>query len=173
MTSEPSLEELDDEPWDGSQPWSLRVAVLLMRSAAGLSLLVMVIGFLRSAAIKRNLADLLHRQHNYSQHNVDILYQNLVASTVIVTVLSAAVWLWMAQTNGAGKKWARTIATGLGAVNVAQFVLSLGEDGLITLQLVLNGLNVLLAIVILVLLWRWESSDYYWAKSRRPAISSD
>lgn len=167
MTSDPL--SFDAEAADAvMQPWSIWIAVRLMWTAAAVSLLVLAVGLLTAGSIKRNLADQLRDRHTYSQHNVDTLYQNLLASTIIAALLAAAVWLWMARANGAGKKWARTVATALGVVNVAEFGLSIGAGGITVTQAVLTGLNISLSIAVVVLLWLPTSSDYYYLRSRRP-----
>ena len=164
----PAYSEDTDPGYDSEPPpRSIQTAVRLMWTGAVLSLGVLVLGLLSGGSIKQNIADQLREQHNFSQHNVDTVYHNVVASTVVVAILAAGVWLWMARANGAGKRWARTTATVLGAVNVAGFVLSLTQGQITALQLTLSGLNVILAVAVLVFLWRMESTDFYYARSRR------
>ena len=76
-------------------------------------------------------------------------------------------WLWMARANGAGKKWARAIATTLGGLNITWFAVSFSAEGVTVPQLVLAGASVVLAVAILALIWHPDSGDYYWYKSKR------
>lgn len=167
-SSEPTQPDAaDSSADDADQPPPIRLAVRLMWSGAALSLIVLAIGVLASGATKRTIADELRARHTYSQHNVDTVYQNVIASTVVVAVLAAVTWAWMAHANGAGKKWARLVATVLGAVNIGQFVLSMTSDGFTAVQLVLTGASVALAAVVLYLLWRPESTYFYLVRSHR------
>ena len=174
MTSDPPRAEDEDEGEDIEvdaaallPPWSIWYAVRLMWAGAALSLVVLAVTFLTADSIKRSIADRLCEQSNYSQHTADTQYQTLIASTVVVSLLGVVVWLWMARANGAGKKWARLFATGLGATNILGFLVSVTADGVTVPQIVLGGLNLLLAAAVLVLLWHPDSSDYYWFKSKR------
>ena len=84
---------------------------------------------------------------------------------IVVGVIAVGLWLWMAAANGAGKSWARIVATVLGALGALSAVLSLttGTGITIALQLVI----LVLAVAILVLLWRPASSAYFQARSAR------
>ena len=72
----------------------------------------------------------------------------------------------MAAANGAGKSWARVVATVLGGLGVlsAIFTITTGTGLTVAMQLV----SLVLAVTILVLLWRPASSAYFQARSARP-----
>jgi hypothetical protein len=171
MASDPPPEDEDEDIQVDVDalvpPWSIWYAVRLMWAGAVLSLAVLPVTFLTEDSIKRSIADQLREQNNYSQHTLDVQYQTLVASAVVVSLLGAVMWLWMARVNGAGKKWARLLATGLGVTNIVGFAASLTADGVTVPQIVLDGLGVLLAAAVLLLLWHPDSGDYYWFKSKR------
>lgn len=125
-------------------PGSIRAAVTLMCVAGGISLLSSVI---TSAAAGLLTDEGLRR----------VLYLILEWAGVL------ALWGWMAWKNGGGRRWARTLATVLGALNVAFLAFALlvvSSDGNPFLMSAL-GIEMLLAPVILVLLWRPESTDFY------------
>jgi hypothetical protein len=71
----------------------------------------------------------------------------------------------MASANGAGKSWARIVATVLGALGVVStlFALTTATGTTVALQVI----SLLLAIAILVLLWLPASSAYFRARSAR------
>lgn len=81
----------------------------------------------------------------------------------MVGLLGAALWLWMAYANKAGKSWARVVATVLGGLNILFTLFSLSGGG--GLNLIINVLTIALAAYILYLLYRPESSAYYAAVS--------
>jgi len=157
--------EIEEDLFD--PPWSITLAVRLMWAGAVLTLLVPAIGFFSVDSIKANIAAQLREQHQYSPGEVDSVYQNLVISNLIFALAGALLWIWMSRTNGAGKRWARTIATGLGMVNILAFGLSLNQGDASVVQLVLSGSSIALAGTILVLLWLPDSSDFYYMRSLR------
>jgi len=168
MSDDPEPTELEFEDAD-LQPWSIWYAVRLMWAGAALSLLGLLVGLLTIDEVKRAIAADLRDQHKYSQQDVDTIAQNILASTIIGSLLATVLWLWMARANGAGKKWARTVATTLGGLNIVWFALSITAEGATVAQLVVAGLIVAVAVAVVALLWHPHSSDYYWFKSKRRA----
>ena len=57
--------------------------------------------------------------------------------------------------------WARVVATVLGALTVLSPVSSVAQGQMTTLNLIVSLISLVLAIAVLVLLWRKESSAYY------------
>lgn len=149
------------------QPPSIVRAVMLMRAGAVLSIVSLVAGMATSGSLKDNIKKQLEDNGNYTQSNFDTAYNATIATVVVAGVLGVVLWLWMAHTNGKGRKWARVVATALGALSILSFVLVLGQGQAPALSLVLSAVTALLAIVILVLLWRRESTEFYLARSRR------
>ena len=167
MTSDdpqPTEEELAEADLP---PWSIWYAVRLMWAGAVLSLVGLIVSFLTLDEVKRNIGADLREQHKFSQHDVDSISQNLLASTVLGSLVATALWLWMARANGSGKKWARALATTLGALNITWFALSFSTQGITVPQLALAGISVVLAVAILALIWHPDSGDFYWYKSKR------
>jgi hypothetical protein len=103
------------------------------------------------------------------------LYAGL--SGFIYRAPGAALWLWMAQANKAGKRWARITATVLFGINAlvgAWVWLELGHGaafsalaivGTTGFYLVVSLVFFLLGVTEIVLLWTRKSSDYYDAMS--------
>jgi hypothetical protein len=150
------------------QPQPIRTAVLLMRAGAVLSLLALLVGLLTLGSLKDNIRQqLIDSNKHYTQSDIDTVYNVGVASVVIVGLLGVALWLWMAKANGEGRRWARIVATVLGALNVIYTVMSLFQGQASAGSLILSVIGAILASMILVLLWRRESSAYYNARSTR------
>ncbi len=93
-----------------------------------------------------------------------------IAVTTVVAVVGAvigvALWLWMASANGQGKSWARIVASVLGGLNVLFTLTGLATNPQTAASLVFSLVGLVLAAVILVLLWRPESSRFYEARQR-------
>lgn len=150
------------------QPRSIQNAVRLMWAGAALSLLQLLVGLLTLGSVKDNIADQLRDDGTFTQDKVDTAYNVIVINTVVVTLLAIALWLGMAKANGDGRKWARVVATALGVLNVLVVITAVAQGQADPLSLVLSVIVAVLAITILVLLWRKESTDFYNSKSRRP-----
>jgi hypothetical protein len=132
-------------------------AVILMYSGAALSILVLLI----DVATKGSLDAAIFRQHPfYTTTQVDadkisfFLFQGLVA------VIGCGLWLTMAQANRAGRRWARTVATTLLGTFTLYMLISLAGIGS-TASKAFDVLTWIIAVVIIVLLWRPESSAFF------------
>jgi hypothetical protein len=89
----------------------------------------------------------------------------------------AALWLWMAMANRAGKRWARitvTVLFGFGALGGISIWLVLAHEGAFSASaypattgryLLVGLVSMLLDLTAIVLLWTRQSSDYYAAVS--------
>jgi hypothetical protein len=72
----------------------------------------------------------------------------------------------MAWKNGQGRSWARIVATVLGAINVLFTLFGFTQPGMTVVTATIGVVNLILAVVIVILLWRPESSSYYAAVSQ-------
>jgi hypothetical protein len=150
------------------QPPSIQLAVRLMWVGAGLSLVSLIVSLLTLSSLKSHIRDQLAKSNpTLSNSDINTTYHAVVAGAVIVAVLGIALWLWMAWKNGQGRSWARVVATVLGVINLLSSIYSIAVGHSLAVSAVLTVLNLILAVVILVLLWRRESSDFYAAQSAR------
>jgi hypothetical protein len=150
------------------QPPPIQLAVRLMWVGAGLSLVSLIVSLLTLSSLKSHIRDQLAKSNpTLSNSDINTTYHAVVAGAVIVAVLGIALWLWMAWKNGQGRSWARVVATVLGVINLLSSIYSIAVGHSLAVSAVLTVLNLILAVVILVLLWRRESSDFYAAQSAR------
>jgi hypothetical protein len=140
------------------QPQSIANAVKLMYVGAGISLLGILFTVLQKNSIRDQVRD---DYPSYSQDKVDSTVSSVIAFAIIGGLIGAGIWLWMANTNGKGKTWARTVATVLGGLNVLFALLGLGMGQSTPLSTVVSLISVVLAATILYLLYRPESNQYY------------
>ena len=144
------------------RPSSVTRAVQLMYVGAALSILETIVAW----ATKSQLRDQIEATSpTLTPDQVESAVTVSLVTGIVVGVIAVGLWLWMAAANGAGKSWARIVATVLGALGALSAVLSLttGTGITIALQLVI----LVLAVAILVLLWRPASSAYFQARSAR------
>ena len=144
------------------RPSSITRAVQLMYVGAVLSAIGIVISWITKDELRDQIAAAGPTLTSDAVESAVAI--SLVIGTV-VGVISVLLWLWMAAANGAGKSWARVVATVLGALSVLSAVFTLTSGTGLTIAMSL--LSLVLAVAILVLLWRPASSAFYQARSAR------
>lgn len=150
------------------QPPSMQLAVRLMWVGAGLSLASLIVVLLTLSSLKSHIRDQLANSNpTLSTSDINTTYHAVVVGAFISAAMGIALWLWMAWKNGQGRRWARVVATVLGVINLLSSIYSIAVGHWLAVSAVLTVLNLILAVVILVLLWRRESSDFYAAQSAR------
>lgn len=147
-------------------PKPLALAVTLMYVGAALSILSLLSLFLMEDQIREE-AERSMAQQGVTDVDIDAIVTIAVTIGVVVALVAAGLWLWMAAKNKAGRSWARVVATVLGCLTVVSTLMSFTAPTTTAINLVFSLVNIVLAVVILVLLWRPESSAYYRARSAR------
>ncbi|GGL33189.1 hypothetical protein [Phycicoccus endophyticus] len=148
-----------------TRPPAIERAVLLMRIGAALSVVSLLSVFfmgdqLRDAA-RQSLED---SGQTADPALLDTTVAVATAFSVLLGLLGAGLWLFMAWANGRGKSWARIVATVLFGFSVLSFLASLVQPtgGV---SRILSVIQVALGGYIIYLLWRRESSQFYAASS--------
>lgn len=106
-------------------------------------------------------------QADISRGDAEAAVNAFVNGSIIIGVISIALWIWMAFMNRKGRLWARVTATVLGGLNIIFILFSFTQPSS-GLNIAFNLVSVALAATILYLLYRPESTEYYEAQSRRP-----
>lgn len=144
------------------QPQSIRTAVLLMRIGAVISLVSLIASLVLMGTSENQVrAQLQQSGQEFATYGFAI---GTAIGTSVITVL---LWIWMAWKNGQGRAWARIVATVLGALNFLSTLNGIFIANQTVIAMILTVLNLLLAIVILTLLWRRESNEFYAVASDR------
>jgi hypothetical protein len=150
-----------------AQPSSIRLAVRLMWAGAALSVVSLIVTLATLDSLKSDIRDSLRKSDaNYTQSSLDAAYSIAIGGAVFAALVGVGLWLWMAWKNGEGRRWARVVATVLGGINLLSTLYTLTAGRSTAASMVLAVVNLVLAAVILVLLWRKESSDFYSARSQ-------
>ncbi len=150
------------------QPSSIRTAVRLMFVGAAVSLISLVISIATLGSLKDDIRDeLVKDDPNVSQSTIDAAYGVTIGIAVVLGTIGVLLWLWMAWKNGQGRSWARVVATVLGVLNVLFTLLSFTSANAEPVVQVFSAINLVLAIAILVLLWRKDSTEFYGAQGRQ------
>ena len=141
-------------------PSSITRAAQLMYAGAGLGLVGILLGWATKSQVHDKVAS---ASPTLTASQVDAGVTGALMFATVFGLVGVGIWLWMAAANKAGKSWARIVATVLGALNVVFTLIGLAKSS--GLSIVVSILSLVLAVVIVVLLWRPESSAYYQAKS--------
>ncbi|HEX6234480.1 MAG TPA: hypothetical protein VFZ63_15240 [Jiangellaceae bacterium] len=146
-------------------PASILQAVRLMYAGAVLSLLWTLLQPTQRDTVRDALGN---PDAEVTAEDLDTFVNVAIGFAVAIGLITVGLWILMARTNRDGKTWARVVATVLGAIGILGGLRGmLQADDSIGL-LIINLTLVVLAVWIIVLLYRRESSDYYNAVSQRP-----
>ncbi len=138
-------------------PQPVRNAVKLMYAGAILSAVGIIVDFLAMSSERSALST----QHpHYSDAKIhSIVTSNFVAMAVF-GLITIALWILMARTNGAGKPWARIVASVLFAFSTLELLTSVLGFG-VQIGLILGVLFWLPGLGAIFFLWRKESSEFF------------
>ncbi|PJI93388.1 hypothetical protein [Luteimicrobium subarcticum] len=145
-------------------PPSITLAVRLMFVGAALSLVGIILAWATKDALRDQLRD-ASSSSSLTPSELDTLLNVSLAVATVVGLIGVGLWIWMALANGAGKSWARIVSTVLGALSVVTTLVNLTRES--GASMALSVVSIALAVVILVLLWRRESSEFYAARSAK------
>jgi hypothetical protein len=147
-----------------STPPSVQNAVRLMYVGAGIQLIELMMSLATIGQFRRAVASASSIALTASQLHAAEVFG--VGYLVIAGLIGAAVWVWMARKNNAGRRWARILASvffGFSTLGVL-VVIAEPNTGMVKILPVLNWLVGLCAIV---LLWRRDSGEFFTTESRR------
>ncbi len=123
--------------------------------------------FLTLDSLKSQLRDSLEKSDpSYTQSDFDALYGISVGIAVVAALIGVSLWAWMAWKNGQGRPWARIVATVLGGLNLLSTLSAVSLGNVTGASIAVSVVGLVLALVILAMLWRKESSEFYAARSR-------
>jgi hypothetical protein len=153
-----------EPPAPATPPPPVALAVRLMYVGAALSLLGIVIAPLQRNALRSQLA----QTGNLQESQLDAAVAAAVVLAVVGGLVQVGLWVLNAVFNARGRTWARLLSTGLGALAVLSGLTSLVRPAA-GLTRAVTLVEVVLAAVIVVLLWRPEATRFYVARSGSPA----
>jgi hypothetical protein len=149
------------------QPQTVQNAVRLMFGGAAISFLSAILVLVFSSRIKTALGKALVTANatlrsegkaplTASQmHSFETAY---IGVFVVILLIAAGLWVWMAWANGRGKNWARIVSSVLLGLNTVYLFFTVSRGGITTIFV---GLGWLLGVGAIVLLWQRQSSAYF------------
>jgi hypothetical protein len=145
-------------------PPSVARAVQVMYVGAVASLVGIIIELLTRHSLRTFIAD--HSTRNgkrLTAAQVADTYHAELIVLVVVGLIGVGLWIWMAQSNKAGKNWARIASTVFFAIDTLGAIGGLAGGAL-------SGGNAnrfyglvvwVIGVVAIILLWQRSSSDYF------------
>ncbi|WP_131103773.1 hypothetical protein [Ornithinimicrobium sufpigmenti] len=158
-----------------AKPGSVALAEKLMYGGAALTLISGLLGlFTDQDVLRETLRDQLEAAGQAADEaSLDAALQLGTITGIIFAVVGTVLWALLGWLNGKGIGWARIGATILGVLGVVVTLLGLLAPALVpgatteALPLVLSVLTGLIALAVVVLLWRPESNAFFSARARR------
>jgi hypothetical protein len=146
------------EPSRPSAPQSVVRAVQIMYAGAVVSLLGIVVDLTTLSSTKSRIES-QHRDYTVTQ--VNNAEHVAIGIFIVGGLLGAALWLWMAQANKAGKSWARIVATVLFAIDTLSVALGTSAVSSGTAPRIYGLVVWLIGLAAVILLWQRPSSAYF------------
>lgn len=153
-------------PAPAARPDSVSTAVRLMYAGAALSLVSVVLAPLSRDAVRRSIEDAVAGQDTvFTPEQIDGFVTFGIVTGILFGLLGVVLWLLMARANGQGRGWARIMATVLFALDVVSLLGSIPQVGAMPLAFSVQVLITVVGVVVVVLLWRKDSSAWFQARS--------
>lgn len=161
------------EPADPPAP--VRRAARLMQAGAVVSTLSLIFTVIGSFSLKHNMMTANAQKiadHQITASQISSTATGLIVYTIVIGLVSIGLWLWMARTNEAGRRWARITASAFFALWSLYTYSVLGElhggvtvTGTLIVSLILILALWVIGAVTVFYLWRPASTAYFKAQS--------
>jgi hypothetical protein len=165
----PSGSQMPEQPPRPVAPQPVLMAVKLMYVGAALSAIAAIYTGVTASGLKTAI---LKSHPLYSAAQVHKAETSIVVSAIIGGLLAVGLWIWMARMNGAGRKWARIVASVLFGINTVDLLITISQASAITAVEANASVSIAVGVLVwlaglgaIVLLWRRESSQYMTAVS--------
>jgi len=145
-------------PQRPSAPASVLTAVKLIYAGAALSLVGIVVTLTQKDAIRKMIAA---NNPKLTQSQLDVAMNVGLTFGVILGLLGAGLWLWMASANKKGYSWARVVSSVFFGIDTLYLLYVLFAAGNPAIQKVAALLLWLVGLGAVVFLWRSDSSAYF------------
>jgi hypothetical protein len=151
-------------------PDTVRNAFYLMLGGAALQVLGIIAGVAQIGEIRKQVREQLADDAGTTQSTVDAAVTTAVVFIIIIGLVGAGLWIWMAFANKAGKNWARitgTVFFGIATLGALFSLVSLASDssGMAGSSTVAGNVISLLGwavgLAVVILLWHNRSSEFF------------
>jgi hypothetical protein len=122
-------------------------------SLIGIAVDMTTLSATRSAILKRNPGYTTTQLNNAEHLQIGLF--------IAGGLIGAALWLWMAQSNKAGKGWARVVSTVLFGIDTLSVIVGAAAVQGGGLSRIFGILVWVIGLVAIILLWQRSSSEYF------------
>ncbi|MVU75947.1 hypothetical protein GPX89_01660 [Nocardia sp. ET3-3] len=146
-------------PGKGTPPQTVTYAFYLMLAGAALSIIGMLVGFTQINETRQRAAEASHG--NLSDHDIDTLVNVGLGVGVVVSLISAGLWIWMAFASRAGKNWARVTGTVFFGLYTLSMLAEAFTANATAVTIAFSVLTWLVGLATVILLWIKQSGGYF------------
>ena len=149
--------ETPQQPQRTEQPRSVRNAVRLMYAGAALEVIAVIVTLLTQGSLKSSI---LKSHPDYTAAQLHTAEVARTAVLIIGALIAIGLWIWMAQANGRGLSWARTLSAVLFGISTLSLIGSIfiARSGA---SLILGVIIWLVGLAAIILLYRKESGPFF------------
>lgn len=143
-------------------PPSVQNAFYLMLAGAVVTLLSLVYSF---TILDQTRGEVLDSTGGVVRgSDLDLLMSVTVGFSIVTSLITAGLWVWMAFACRAGKNWARITGTTFFGINVVMFLFGLLTAMLssgLTLVFLFSGVGIAIGLAVVILLWSGRSKEFF------------
>ncbi len=153
----PASAPVSQEPARLDPPRSVVRAIWLMYAGAAAELVAGIVDIVSTKSLQASAKRVYPHYTALQLHHAATVR---VVFLVLVSLIAAGLWLWMARANGRGLSWARTVSAvffGFATVDVVFQRASVYTVGTLTVASTIW----LIGLAVIVLLFRKESGPFY------------
>jgi hypothetical protein len=151
------------EPQRAQQPPSVRNAVRLMYTGAALEVVAVIAAVLTRGSLRSTI---LKRHPFYTLAQVHTAEAARIAPLVVGALIAIGLWIWMAQANGRGLSWARTLSAVFFGISTLSLILSTLIAHAVG-TLIIGVIIWLVGLAAIVLLYSKESAPFFSGRASR------
>jgi hypothetical protein len=145
------------EPARAQQPPSVRNAVWLMYTGAALEVVALIVAVLTRGSMK---SAILKKHPFYTVAQLHAAETGRAFIVAIGALIAIGLWIWMAQANGRGLPWARTLSAVFFGLSTLSLILSTLIAHAVA-SLIFGLIIWLVGLAAIVLLYRKESAPFF------------
>jgi hypothetical protein len=139
-------------------PGTVRNAFYLMLAGAVLSVVSLLVSLGSKSALRTSVQN---ASPNLTPDQVNTAVNAGYALGILIALLGAGLWVWMAFMNKAGRNWARITGTVFFGIDTLSLLGLAAQHTATGVGVVLDIVEWLIGLAIVILIWRKVSGEYY------------
>jgi hypothetical protein len=148
----------EPSPPISAPPQSVLRAVKVMYVGVAVSLIGIIVDMTTLSATRTSI---LNQHPSYTTAQLNSAEHFVIGEFIAGGLIGAALWLWMAQKNGAGKPWARVVSTVLFGIDTLSVIVGATAVAGGGLSRIYGVLVWVIGLTAIILLWQRSSSEYF------------